>query len=155
MLVELRSLDTIKPYLGNPRKNDAAVQAVATSIRAFGFRSPIVVDEDGVILAGHTRYLAARKLGLTEVPVHVAAGLSPEQARAYRIADNQTANLSSWDDDKLVIELMGLQSAGVDLDLTGFTAEDLARLLEPEAAEPLADPDDVPDAPAEDRKSVV
>jgi DNA modification methylase len=149
MLVELRSLDAIKPYPGNPRVNDAAVQAVANSIRAFGWRSAIVVDEHDVILAGHTRYLAARKLGLTEVPVHVAVGLSPEQARAYRIADNQTANLSTWDDDKLVAELMGLQAAGVDLDLTGFTAADLARLLEPESAEPLADPDDVPEPPAE------
>jgi DNA modification methylase len=149
MIVELRSLDTVKPYPGNPRVNDAAVQAVANSIRAFGFRSAIVVDEHDVILAGHTRYLAATKLGLGMVPVHVAAGLSPEQARAYRIADNQTANLSTWDDDKLVAELMGLQAAGVDLDLTGFTADDLARLLESPAAEPLADPDAVPDAPAE------
>jgi DNA modification methylase len=149
MLVELRSLDTIKPYPGNPRRNDAAVQAVANSIKAFGWRSPVVVDEDGVILAGHTRYLAAAKLGLREVPVHVAVGLSPEQARAYRIADNQTANLSTWDDDKLVAELMGLQAAGVDLDLTGFTADDLARLLDTPPAEPLAEPDDVPEAPAE------
>jgi DNA modification methylase len=149
MLVELRSLDSIKPYPGNPRKNDAAVQAVANSIQAFGWRSPIVVDEHGTIVAGHTRYLAAKKLGLEKVPVHVAVGLSPEQARAYRIADNQTANLSSWDDDKLIAELMGLQAAGVDLDLTGFTAEELSRLLETPAAEPLADPDDVPEAPAE------
>jgi DNA modification methylase len=149
MLVELRSLDSIKPYPGNPRNNDAAVQAVANSLKAFGFRSPIVVDEHDVILAGHTRYLAATKLGLEKVPVHVAVGLSPEQARAYRIADNQTANLSTWDDDKLVAELMGLQDAGVDLDLTGFTADDLARLLDTPAAEPLADPDDVPEPPAE------
>jgi ParB-like chromosome segregation protein Spo0J len=149
MLVELRSLDSIRPYPGNPRVNDAGVQAVATSIRAFGWRVPIVIDEAGVILAGHTRYLAARKLGLTEVPVHVAVGLSSQQARAYRIADNQTANLSTWDDDKLIAELMGLQSAGADLDLTGFTADDLARLLETPAAEPLADPDDVPEAPAD------
>jgi DNA modification methylase len=149
MIVELRSLDSIKPYPDNPRQNDSGVQAVANSIRAFGFRSPIVVDEHDVILAGHTRYLAAARLGLEQVPVHVAVGLSPEQARAYRIADNQTANLSSWDDDKLVAELMGLQAAGVDLDLTGFSADDLARLLESPAAEPLADPDDVPEAPAE------
>src|SRR5215207_8370243 len=120
MLVELRSLDSIKPYPGNPRVNDAAVQAVANSIRAFGWRSAIVVDEHDVILAGHTRYLAAQKPGLAEVPVHVAVGLFPDQARAYRIADNQTANLSTWDDDKLVAKLMGLQAAGVDLDQTGF-----------------------------------
>jgi DNA modification methylase len=147
MLVELRSLDTIKPYPVNPRSNDAAVQAVATSIKAFGWRNPIVVDEDEVILAGHTRYRAAVLLGLTEVPVHVAAGLTPEQARAFRIADNQTANLSGWDDEKLVAELMALQAAGIDLDLTGFTADELSRLLEAPAAEPLADPDDVPESP--------
>jgi DNA modification methylase len=149
MLVELRSLDTVKPYPCNPRSNDAAVQAVANSIRAFGWRNPIVVDEDGVILAGHTRYMAARVLGLREVPVHIAVGLTPEQARAFRIADNQTADLSAWDDDKLVAELMGLQAAGVDLDLTGFTADELSRLLEPDATAPLADPDDVPEPPAE------
>jgi DNA modification methylase len=149
MQVELRSLDSIKPYPGNPRVNDAAVQAVANSIKAFGWRSPIVVDEHDVILAGHTRFLAAAKLGLEQVPVHVAAGLSPEQARAYRIADNQTANLSSWDDDKLVAELMALQATDIDLTLTGFSADELSRLLESPAAEGLADPDDVPEPPTE------
>jgi DNA modification methylase len=148
MLVELRSLDTVTPYPGNPRVNDAAVQAVANSIRAFGWRVPIVVDEDGVILAGHTRYRAAVLLGLAEVPVHVAVGLTPDQARAFRIADNQTANLSGWDDEKLVAELMALQAAGVDLDLTGFSADELGRLLEA-PGEALADPDDVPETPPE------
>src|SRR5581483_4728902 len=74
MLVEMRPIDSIRPYENNPRLNDAAVDAVAASILAFGFRQPIVVDEDGVIIVGHTRYKAARKLGLTEVPVHAAAG---------------------------------------------------------------------------------
>ena len=93
MLVEMRPLDSIRPYENNPRLNDAAVDAVAASIKEFGFRQPIVVDEDGVIIVGHTRYKAALKLGLTEVPVHVAVGLSKAQAKAYRIADNQTAQL--------------------------------------------------------------
>src|ERR1017187_4265617 len=101
MHVEMRPIETIRPYANNPRTNDAAVDAVAASIKEFGFRQPIVVDEDGVIIVGHTRYKAALKLGLTEVPVHVAVGLSPAQAKAYRLADNQTASLSSWDDDKL------------------------------------------------------
>jgi ParB-like chromosome segregation protein Spo0J len=109
MHVELRPIDRIHPYENNPRLNDAAVDAVAASIREFGFRQPIVVDADGVIIVGHTRYKAALKLGLTEVPVHVAAGLSPAQAKAYRLADNQTAQLSSWDEDKLPVELMALQ----------------------------------------------
>src|SRR5713226_3564395 len=83
MLVEMRQIASIRPYENNPRFNDAAVDAVAASIRAFGFRQPIVVDEDGVIVVGHTRYKAALKLGLTEVPVHVATELTAAQLKAY------------------------------------------------------------------------
>ncbi len=146
MHVEQRPIASIRPYENNPRLNDAAVDAVAASIRAFGFRQPIVVDEHGVIVAGHTRYKAALKLGLTEVPVHVAVGLSPAQVRAYRIADNQTARLSGWDEDRLVEELAALQKMDFDLDLTGFSAEELAGLLEPPNSG-QCDPDDVPDPP--------
>jgi len=85
--VELRTIDDIRPYERNPRINDQAVDAVAASLAEFGFRQPIVVDEDGVIIAGHTRWKAAKKLGLAKVPVHVATDLTPEQVRAYRIAD--------------------------------------------------------------------
>jgi DNA modification methylase len=147
MIVEQRDLASIRPYANNPRLNDAAVDAVAASIRAFGFRQPIVVDEDGVIVVGHTRYKAALKLGMTTVPVHVATGLSPAQVRAYRIADNQTATLSAWDEDKLPLELMALQQAGFSLDLTGFSADELLRLLETEPRQGLTDPDDVPEPP--------
>ncbi len=119
MDVEVWPVGRLKPYPGNPRHNDAGVDAVAASIKAWGFRQPIVADEQDVILVGHTRYKAALKLGLTEVPVHVARGLTPEQARAYRIADNQTATLSAWDDDLLVAELAALQAADFDLGLTG------------------------------------
>src|SRR5206468_2709283 len=129
MHVEMRPIETIRPYENNPRLNDEAVDAVAASVEAFGFRQPIVIDEAGVIIVGHTRYKAALKLGLTEVPVHVAVGLSPAQARAYRIADNQTNTLSGWDDDKLPLELAQLQEAGFDLDLTGFSGDELLRLL--------------------------
>src|SRR5262245_60404255 len=114
MQIEERALDTIRPYDNNPRINDAAVDAVAASIQAFGFRQPIVVDEDGVIIVGNTRYKAALKLGLEKVPVHVAKGLTLAQAKAYRLADNQTASMSQWDDDKLPLELMALQEAGFD-----------------------------------------
>src|ERR1700736_4125341 len=100
MKIEMRKVSEIKPYENNPRHNAAAVDGVAASIKEFGFRQPIVVDEDSVIIVGHTRYKAALKLGLTEVPVHVAVGLSPAQAKAYRLADNQTATIASWDDDK-------------------------------------------------------
>src|SRR5215472_769404 len=97
MHVETRPLSSIKPYENNPRVNDCAVDAVAASIKEFGFRQPIVVDEQDVIIVGHTRYKAALKLGLEMVPVHVAVGLTPAQAKAYRIADNQTATMSQWD----------------------------------------------------------
>jgi hypothetical protein len=92
MKIEIRPLSEIRPYPNNPRTNDQAVDAVAASIREFGFRQPIVVDEEGVIVCGQTRYKAARKLGLEKVPVHMAKDLTPEQIRAYRIADNQTAS---------------------------------------------------------------
>jgi len=97
MKIEQWKLSDIKPYPGNPRQNDAAVDAVAASIKEFGFRQPIVVDPEGVIVVGHTRYKAALKLGLETVPVHVARGLTPIQIKAYRIADNKTSDLATWD----------------------------------------------------------
>src|SRR5260370_38002310 len=88
--IELRPIASIRPYHNNPRHNDAAVDAAAASIREFGWQQPIVVDEDGVIIVGHTRYKAVLKLGLETAPVLVAMGLTPAQVKAYRIADNQT-----------------------------------------------------------------
>ena len=149
MEVKLVSIDDIKPYEGNPRQNDQAVDAVAASLREFGFRQPIVVDADGVIIVGHTRWKAARKLGLAKVPVHVATDLSPEQIKAYRIADNQTASLAEWDFDLLPIELKDLQGADYDLGLLGFDDKELARLLDGETTEGLTDPDAVPEPPDE------
>jgi DNA modification methylase len=149
MHVEMRPPASIRPYENNPRHNDPAVDAVAASIREFGFRQPIVVDEQGVIIVGHTRYKAALKLGLEMVPVHVAVGLSPAQARAYRLADNQTATLSQWDDDKLPLELLGLQEMDFDLGLTGFSADELTELLAPDPTEGQCDPDAVPEPPDE------
>lgn len=149
MHVEMRPLASIKPYENNPRQNDAGVDAVVASIREFGFRQPIVVDEDGVIIVGHTRYKAALKLGMDEVPVHVAVGLSPAQAKAYRIADNQTATLSAWDDDKLPLELAQLQEMDFDLNLTGFSADELMRLLDSGGNAGQGDPDAVPEPPDE------
>jgi DNA modification methylase len=147
MHVEMRPVASIRPYENNPRLNDAAVDAVAASIREFGFRQPIVVDEQGVIIVGHTRYKAALKLGLTEVPVHVAVGLSPLQARAYRLADNQTAQLSGWDDEKLAQELAQLQDQDFDLGLTGFSVDELTRLLHEIGSQGLVDPDVIPEPP--------
>src|SRR6516165_6062739 len=149
MHVEMRPINSIRPYENNPRHNDAGVDAVAASLREFGWRQPIVVDEEGVIIVGHTRYKAALKLGLEEVPVHVAVGMSKAQAKAYRIADNQTATMSVWDDDKLPLELAQLQQMDFDLNLTGFSADELLRLLGSEENEGLTDPDAVPEPPDE------
>jgi len=149
MKIELRSLDSIHPYERNPRINDAAVDAVAASITEFGFRQPIVVDEAGVIVCGHTRLKAAIKLGLAKAPVHVARDLSPEQVRAYRLADNRLAELAEWDRDLLPLELADLQGAEFDLSLLGFDEDALARLMGNETKPGLTDPDDTPEPPEE------
>jgi DNA modification methylase len=149
LLVEERPITSIKPYDRNPRFNDDAVAAVAASIQEFGFRQPIVVDEEGIIIVGHTRYKAALKLGLETVPVNVAKGLTPAQAKAYRIADNQTATLSHWDEDRLLQELAELQGMDFDLNLTGFSEEELMRQLDWAGTEGLTDPDAIPEPPDE------
>jgi len=147
MKIELRCVSDVHPYPNNPRSNDDAVEAVANSIREFGFRQPIVVDTEGVIICGHTRYKAAQRLGLDKVPVHVAKDLTAEQIKAYRIADNKTAELAEWNYDLLPIELADLQACNFDLGLLGFDQDELAKLLNPQVTEGLTDPDDVPAPP--------
>ena len=149
MKIELRKLADIRPYPNNPRLNDESVDAVAASLRAFGFRQPIVVDADGVIICGHTRWKAAQKLGLEKVPVHVATDLTPAQIKAYRIADNQTASLAEWDSKLLPLALADLQSLDFDLGLLGFSPDDLAKWTGTDVQEGLCDPDDVPEPPDE------
>lgn len=149
MKIELRPLTQIKPYEKNPRVNDAAVDAVARSIQDFGFRQPIVVDKDGVIVVGHTRWKAASKLSLGEVPVHVANELTPEQAKAYRIADNKLNQLSEWDSELLAMELGELKMLDVDLNALGFDSDELAKLFGNNVADGLCDPDDIPEPPDE------
>jgi len=147
--VELRNIDEIKPYERNPRINDKAVDAVAASLKEYGFRQPIVVDAEGVIIAGHTRLKAAQKLGLAKVPVHMAKELTPEQVKAYRIADNRTGDIATWDFEILPIELNELREAGVDLDVLAFDEEELGRLLNDATGVKAGetDPDDVPEPP--------
>ncbi len=147
MKIELWKTSDIKPYANNPRLNDAAVDAVAASIREFGFKVPIVVDGDGVIVTGHTRLKAAIQLGMETVPVIVAKDLTPEQVRAYRIADNKTAELAEWNYELLPIELSQLTEAGFDFSDFGFSAVELAQLLDPGVQEGLCDPDEVPAPP--------
>ena len=113
-----KRLDEIKPYKNNPRHNDEAVDAVANSIREFGFKVPIVVDSEGVIVAGHTRYKAAKKLRLDKVPCIIADDLTDEQVRAFRLADNKVGELATWDLDALKVELDNIGE--IDLSGMGF-----------------------------------
>jgi len=125
------------------------VDAVAESIRQFGFKVPVIVDKDGVLIAGHTRILAAEKLGMDTVPVIRAEDLTPEQVKAFRIADNKLHELSKWDYELLPIELKELQGMDFDLDLLGFSEEELGKILEQDITAGLTDPDDVPLPPDE------
>ena len=118
MNIVYKKLGEITPYDKNPRKNDKAVQYVAESIKEFGFKVPIVVDADGIIVAGHTRYKAAKKLKLKEVPVIIADDLTEEQVKAYRLADNKVAEQAEWDMDLLADELDGIFD--IDMELFGF-----------------------------------
>ena len=122
MMIQMIQITEIKPYENNPRKNDDAVDEVANSIKAFGFKNPIIVDKDMVIIAGHTRLKAALKLGLTMVPVIVASDLNEDQANALRLADNKTAEIAKWDKKKLEEELKQInwEILGIDMTDVGF-----------------------------------
>ena len=117
MEILYKKLEEIIPYDNNPRDNAEAVEYVAASIKEFGFKVPVVIAADGVIIAGHTRYLAAKKLGITSVPCVIADDLSQEQIKAYRLADNKTGELAAWDQEKLAQEL---ELLSMDMDVFGF-----------------------------------
>lgn len=123
------------PYEKNPRINDYAVKKVLESIKEFGFRNPILVDEDMVIIAGHTRREASILAGIESVPYIVLKDLTPEQIKAYRIADNKLAELSNWDEDLLKAELFELQAVDFPLEVMGFTEIDLQGIFEEEEVE--------------------
>ena len=114
-----KKIDEIIPYINNPRNNDAAVETVAASIKEFGFKQPIVIDKAGVIVAGHTRHKAAKRLGLATVPCIMADDLTEQQIKAYRLADNKVAELATWDAELLTIEL----DAITELDMIEFGFE--------------------------------
>ena len=122
MKVIMRSIADVIPYENNPRVNDKAVEAVAASVKEFGFKQPIVVDSAGVIVVGHTRLKAAKLLGMDKVPVVVADDLTDEQIKAYRLADNKTAELAEWDFGKLQEEMDALKD--VDMSVFGFDVDD-------------------------------
>lgn len=147
MKVQTVPIASVVPYARNPRKNAGAVAKVAASLREFGWRQPIVVDGEMVVVVGHTRLLAAQQLGMAEVPVHVAEGLTANQIKAYRLADNRVHEEADWDDELLALEIADLRDAGLDLALTGFDDDELARLtIEPEAM--AGDADAVPEPEA-------
>jgi len=125
-----KKISELKEYENNPRKNDKAVDAVANSIKSFGFKVPVIIEPDGTIVAGHTRVKASKKLGLDEVPCIIASDLSPDQLKAFRIADNKTAELADWDMDKLVNELKTIE---MNMDQFGF--DDLEKLLDRDVLE--------------------
>ena len=127
--VQYQDISQIHPYENNPRNNEAAIEPVAQSIKSFGFRVPILIDRKGTIIAGHTRYEAAKRLGMDKVPCILVDDLTDAQIRAYRIADNKVSEASSWNDDVLRAEMDALKALDVDLSSTGFNDVELDGLL--------------------------
>ncbi len=150
MKIENWPLDKIVPYARNPRKNTAAIDKVAASLKEYGWQQPMVVDAAGVLVVGHTRREGALKLGWTEGPVHVATSLTPAQIKAYRLADNRSNEEAEWDKELLSLELEDLKLDGFDLALTAFDPDELDGLaaLAESVAEGLTDPDEAPEPPA-------
>ena len=117
----IKKVSELIPYINNPRNNDDAVDAVASSIKNFGFKVPIVIDSNNEIINGHTRLKAAKKLGLETVPVIVADDLTPEQIKAFRLADNKVGEIATWDEEALAVELEELKK--LDFDMSEFDFE--------------------------------
>jgi ParB family transcriptional regulator, chromosome partitioning protein len=140
--IEQVSIEALIPYARNSRTHsDAQVAQIAASIKEFGFTNPVLIDEDGGIIAGHGRTLAARKLGLDEVPCLRLAYLSEAQKKAYIIADNKLALNAGWDDEMLKVELSELKELDFDLSLIGFDADELQKLVEDVSFEPATEDD--------------
>jgi len=141
-------IDRLIPYARNARTHsEAQIAQIAASIREWGWTTPILVDENGTVLAGHGRLAAARQLQMTKVPVIVASGWSDAKRRAYVLADNKLALNAGWDNELLALELGELGDLGCDLELTGFTDEEIAALMPVEVTEGLTDEDEVPEVP--------
>lgn len=148
---ETWQIDKLIEYARNPRKNDHAVDRVAAAIREFGFRVPVVAKSDGTVVDGHLRLKAAKKLGLTEVPVVLADDMTDLQIKAFRLSVNKMAELAEWDDELLAIELHELNAADFDMALIGFDAGELSSAMNldslieqdaPESSSKEIDPDD-------------
>jgi DNA modification methylase len=140
-------IERLTEYARNPRKNDHAVDKIAAAIKEFGFRVPVVAKSDGLVVDGHLRLKAAKKLGMAEVPVILADDMTEAQIKAFRISVNRMAEFAEWDNELLALEFAELTDMEFDLDLTGFTADEIAALT-PEQIEPgLTDEDAVPEVP--------
>lgn len=140
--VFMRKVEEIVPYENNPRDNDEAAEVVAASIKEFGFLNPIILDANGVIVCGHARLKAALILGLDEVPCTSADDLTPAQIRAFRIADNKTAEIAGWDYDALLQEFQELSAEDFDLNLTGFNEYEQTEYGQPDALPERPDRDE-------------
>jgi DNA modification methylase len=150
--LETIQIDALIPYARNSRTHsDGQVAQIASSIKEFGFTNPVLIDGGGGIIAGHGRVLAARKLGMSEVPCIRLDHLTEAQKRAYVIADNRLALNSGWDTEMLKVEFADLQELGFDLELTGFDLDEIKELLAPVGIEGLTDPDDAPPLPEHPR----
>ncbi len=150
MKIEQVKLDALIPYARNSRTHsDAQVAQIAASIKEFGFTNPVLIDETGSIIAGHGRVMAARKLAIADVPSIRLTHLTDAQKKAYVIADNKLALNAGWDDEMLAVELTDLKDMDFNLDLTGFSAEEIDTLLTPTIVEGLTDEDAVPELPPE------
>jgi len=148
--IELIEIEKLIPYARNSRTHsDEQVAQIAGSIREFGFTNPVLVDKDGTIVAGHGRVMAARKLGMASVPCLRLGHLTESQVRAYVIADNKLALNAGWDEQMLKSEIAAIKDDGFDIDLLGFSDDELSELLQPEIVEGQTDPDQVPEAPEE------
>jgi len=125
MKIELKAVSELKPYHNNPRDNKGGVEILKKSITEFGFQNPIILDEQNVIIAGHTRLIAAKELGLTEVPTITAYNLTPNQAKAFRLMDNKSQDYSQWDYEMLRKEIEELEDEQYDTLLTGFENDEI------------------------------
>lgn len=150
MQIEHLALDALIPYARNSRTHsDEQVAQIAGSIREFGFTNPVLIDGEGGIIAGHGRVMAARKLGLAEVPCIRLAHLTEAQKRAYVIADNKLALNAGWDDEMLALEMLDLRDVDYALPLTGFSADELSQIFSAFDVSPLAE---MPEIPSGDRE---
>jgi hypothetical protein len=148
--IELIEIEKLIPYARNSRTHsDEQVAQIAGSIREFGFTNPVLVDKDGTIVAGHGRVMAARKLGMASVPCLRLGHLTESQVRAYVIADNKLALNAGWDEEMLKSEIAAIKDDGFEIDLLGFSDDELSELLQTEIVEGQTDPDQVPEAPEE------